>query len=86
LPDILLTTKVSGLIVAENWEQSPNIEQTLTLAMHEASKELRRLNFNYDQSLAIFSRARGIGEQVLRQARAEAVEKTTFAEPSATTN
>ncbi|MEI6258288.1 MAG: zinc ribbon domain-containing protein [Deltaproteobacteria bacterium] len=84
LEDIILTTKAPFLRITATLNQIPNMEQTLTMGIHGVSKELKRLDINFDRMTAIFSRARGIGERVLRQARTGAIEKISLAEPSAT--
>ena len=70
--------------VAEVLDQMPKMERMLTRATLETSKELKLFVINIDQTIAMISRARGIGERVLRQARVETVEKTSLAETSTT--
>lgn len=78
-----LVGKTGFLGMAEMLDQMPKMEQRLTRSMQETSKELKRFVVNIDQTIAMISRARGIGERVLRQARVAVVEKDLLAEPSA---
>jgi hypothetical protein len=79
-----LITKATLLGFVEQLDQTQKMGRTHTLAILEVSKELKRLVINCDKTIAMISKARGIGERALRQARVEAIEKTTIAEPSAT--
>lgn len=53
--------------MAEAMEKSPKIEKRLNRAIHGAAKEIRNFVTNVDQTIAIVSRARGIGERMLRK-------------------
>ena len=68
--------------MAEMLDSMPKMEQMLSRATLETSKELRRFVVNIDQTIAMISRARGIGGRVLRQARFDTAEKLSLTEPS----
>jgi len=76
-----LTGKAGFIGMADVLDQMPKMERMLTQAMQGTSKELKRFVINIDQTIAMISRARGIGERVLRQARIELAEKPLTAEP-----
>ena len=77
-----LVGKNGFLGMADMLDQMPKMEQMLTKANLDTSKALRRFVTNIDQTIAVISRARGVGERVLRQARVETSEKQVLAEPS----
>jgi len=78
-----LVGKAAFLGMAETLDEMPKMEQMLTRANLETSRTLKHFVNNIDQTIAMISRARGIGERVLRQARLEAVTKPILAEPTA---
>jgi hypothetical protein len=62
-----MTGKTGFLALAKAMDQSPRMERLLTKAVQQANKEIKRLVDNIDQTIAMISRARGIGERILRQ-------------------
>lgn len=78
-----LIGKTSFLGMAEILDSTPKMEKLLTKAVQHTSKELKRFVINIDQTIAMISRARGIGERVLRQSKLEPT-INDVAEPAAT--
>ncbi len=66
-----LIGKAGFLGMAEILDSTPKMEKLLTKAVQHTSKELKQFVINIDQTIAMISRARGIGERVLRQAKLE---------------
>jgi hypothetical protein len=79
-----LTGKAGFLGMAEMLDQTPKMERMLNKAVQGTSKELRRFVGNIDQTIAMISRARGIGGRILRQSKHESLEHNPISEPSAT--
>ena len=78
-----LTGKTGFVGMAEMFDQMPRMERMLNKAVQCTSKELRRFVGNIDQTIAMISRARGIGERILRQSRSETVACNQNVEPPA---
>lgn len=53
--------------MAETMEKSPKIEKRLNRAIQNAAKEIRIFAGNVDQTVAMVSRARNVGERILRK-------------------
>jgi methyl-accepting chemotaxis protein len=64
-----LAAKNGSLALAEMLDKSPKMEKKLTKSCQQTSKELKNFIDNIDQSIAMISRVRGIGERILRQSR-----------------
>ena len=76
-----LIGKAGFVGMAEILDNSPQMERMLTKAVQQTSKELKRFVVNIDQTIAMISRARGIGERILRQTSLNIA--NTIAEPAA---
>lgn len=74
--------KAGFLGMAEILDQSPKMERLLTKSVQQTSKELKRFVVNIDQTIAMISRARGVGERILRQS-SQGIAVSRTIEPSA---
>lgn len=64
--------------LAETIEKLPNMERHLSQANLALSRQLRRFVENIDQTVAIISRARGVGERILRHSVIQDMPKESF--------
>lgn len=67
IEDGALKGKDSFTGMAETMEKSPKIEKRLNRAIQNAAKEIRGFVVNVDQTVAMVSRARNVGERILRK-------------------
>ncbi|MBI5143166.1 MAG: hypothetical protein HZA20_13405 [Nitrospirae bacterium] len=78
-----LTGKSGFSGMAKTLDNSPKMERMLTKAGQQTSKELKRFVANIDQTIAMISRARGIGERILRHTKFETTVDAVAEAPTA---